>query len=103
MEQQFCFKLHDKSGSVLLAVCDSELLGKTLKFGDVDFEISASFYGEEKADAGQVLDMIERCNVANVIGREIVDLLAGNGIIDRKSVMRASRAADKIELDIPKK
>lgn len=87
MEGEFCFKERVTSGSRLLSVCDSGLLGKTLKFRDVDFEVSESFYGAEKADRQQVLDMMERCHIANVVGKKIVELLVKEGIVDRESVL----------------
>jgi hypothetical protein len=87
MEGEFCFRERATSGSRLLSVCDADLLGKTLKFGEVDFDVSASFYGEEKANIEKVLEMMERCNVANVVGKKIVDLLISEGIVDKDCVL----------------
>ncbi len=87
MAGEFCFREHKSGVSTVLAVCDAELLGKALKYGDVDFEVDISFYGEERADAEQIMDMAERSHVMNVVGEKIVSLLAENGIIDRKSAL----------------
>ncbi len=87
MKREFCFREHKSGGSSVLAVCDADILGMTLKYGDVDFEVSPEFYGEEKADGGQILDMMERAHVANVVGRNIVDLLVENGYIDKENVL----------------
>ncbi|MCD6496424.1 MAG: DUF424 family protein, partial [Candidatus Aenigmarchaeota archaeon] len=63
----FNFREHKTANGILLAVCDSELIDRTLKFGDVDFEVSSSFYGTEKAESGQILNLVERCHVANFV------------------------------------
>lgn len=87
MEGEFCFREHKTGTSNVLAVCDAELLDKTLKYGDVDFEVCSSFYGESRADKDQVLDMLERCHVTNVVGKDIVNLLLQNDLIDNECIM----------------
>ena len=85
--EMFCFREHKTGGSRLLAVCDADILGKTIKFNDVDFEVCSSFYGEKRADSGQVLDMLERSHVANVVGKKIVDLLVKKELVDKNCVL----------------
>ncbi len=79
MEGEFCFREHRTGTGMLLAVCDAELLNRKLKYGDVDFEVSDSFYGKERASGEQVLDMLERSHVANVVGKKAVGLLVEKG------------------------
>ncbi len=86
-KEEFCFREHTSGTTRLLAACDAELLEKTLKFGDVDFEVSSTFYGDQKADGGQILEMIERSHIANVVGKNIVDLLVENGHARRDCVL----------------
>jgi len=83
----FNFREHKTANGIVLAVCDSELIDRTLKFGDVDFEVSSSFYGTEKAESGQILNLVERCHVANFVGRDIVSILKENGLIREESVL----------------
>jgi hypothetical protein len=83
----FFFQIHRAQGRVILAACDAGLLDRTLRFGEVDFEVSSEFYGEERADGAQILDMMERAHVANVVGKNIVDLLVENGHAHRDCVL----------------
>ena len=83
----FNFREHKTANGILLAVCDSELIDRTLKFGDVDFEVSSSFYGTEKAESGQILNLVERCHVANFVGKRIVGILCKRGLVSNEAVL----------------
>jgi hypothetical protein len=87
MKEEFCFREHRTGTATILAVCDAELVNSTLKFRDVDFEVSESFYGSEGAGRGQVLEMLERCHIANIVGKKAVELLVNEGRVDRECVL----------------
>ena len=57
---------------VLVAVCDAELLGKTLEGGTVPFKVSESFYGGELVRIEDSLDFIKRGTIVNLVGKNVV-------------------------------
>lgn len=83
----FCFKEHRADGKVILAVCDAEMSGKTLKFGDVDFHVSCSFYGDEGADKDEILKKVEEAEIVNVVGKKIVDMLVEKGLVNKDNIL----------------
>lgn len=87
MKRKFCYKEHTSGQGVTLAVCDDDLSGKTLKFGDVDFEVSCEFYGEETADADHMLQLVERARIINAVGKRIVSLLKSENLVSEESVL----------------
>jgi len=83
----FSCRTHVADGKSILAVCDEGLLGKTVKFREVDFEISESFYGGDISDGRQVIEKVRRADMVNVVGREIVDLLVNEQEVDEGCVL----------------
>jgi len=56
----------------LVAVCDAELLGKTLEGGRVPFNVSESFYGGAPANLDEALEAMRRATICNLVGKKIV-------------------------------
>jgi len=56
----------------LVAVCDAELLGKTLEGGRVPFMVSKSFYGGAPAGLDEALEAMRRATICNLVGKKIV-------------------------------
>jgi hypothetical protein len=56
----------------LVAVCDIELLGKTLKGGDYPFVVSVRFYGGNPATLEEAIEAMEKATICNIVGKKIV-------------------------------
>ena len=56
----------------LVAVCDAEILGKTLEGGRVPFNVSESFYKGVLADLDEALEAMRRATICNLVGKKIV-------------------------------
>ncbi len=74
----------------MIAICDKELLGKTLKNKDLDFFVNPRFYGEEEINE-KVLELIVDVNDGNVVGNKIVGLLLKNKIIANDSIIKIGK------------
>jgi hypothetical protein len=86
-KNNFCFRMHNAQGKYVLAACDPELIGKTLRYGEVDFPVDSSFYGEEEAGEEDILEMCERAHTANFVGKRIVSMLVERDVVDKDSVL----------------
>jgi hypothetical protein len=86
----FTMKIHGKdTGREIIAACDSEIVGKTLKDekNEIEFNVSEYFYGNEKFEWDQISSYISNGKNVNLIGNTIVELAIKNGIVDDKSVV----------------
>ncbi|MDP6845644.1 MAG: DUF424 family protein [Candidatus Nanoarchaeia archaeon] len=86
----FYYKLHKTDFGTMIAICDKELLGKTLKNKDLDFFVNPRFYGEEEINE-KVLELIVDVNDGNVVGNKIVGLLLKNKIIANDSIIKIGK------------
>jgi len=76
-------KIHENVGEgSVVAVCDAELIGKTLKGKYCDLVIEESFYGDTLASEEEVLDALKSATNANIIGKKVCRLAIQAGIID---------------------
>lgn len=82
-------KVH-KSYRDVVAVCDSELIGKKFEEDDFQFEVKENFFmGDEVSDA-EAISLMKKMSAEdatfNIIGEESIMAAAKAGIISEKNV-----------------
>jgi hypothetical protein len=80
-------KIYKNGGHVLVAACDKEVLGKTLKHGNSVVEINRAFYGEEPASEDELQKALEEATTANLFGEKTIKCAIKCGFIDPDSVI----------------
>ncbi len=75
------------SSENIVVICDRELLGQTLKEGELRLEIKKSFYEGKEASVEECLRALRDATIGNLVG-SIVEHATKAGIIDPKNVMR---------------
>jgi hypothetical protein len=74
-------------GNVLLAICDCEILGKTLREGKITFHVKEEFYKGAKVDIEEAIDMIENSTIVNMVGKKIVQKAIEKGYVHPEAVL----------------
>ena len=85
---KFRLKIYRVRGEIVVAVCDSELVGKIFREGDLKIEVKESFYGEEDVNEEEVKRALRMATIANITGKRAVQLAIEMGIIDRENVLK---------------
>ena len=75
---------------VLLATCDTELLGKILREGKIVFEIHEEFYKGPKMTVEEVIDLMEQSTIVNMVGHKIVKKAIEKGLVHPDAVLKIS-------------
>jgi hypothetical protein len=57
----------------LVAVCDADILGKTLEGGRVPFTVSERFYKGALCDLAEALEAMGKASIVNMVGKRIVE------------------------------
>lgn len=81
-------KVYRVRGEVLVAVCDSDIVGKTFREKELKIEVKESFYGESEFGEDDVSRALKRATIANITGKKAVNLAIKIGIIDEKNVLK---------------
>jgi len=80
-------KLKKMGRNVLLAICDCELLGRTLKEGKIVFHVKDEFYNGGKVSVEEAVGMIENSTIVNMVGKNCVEKAVANGYVHPEAVL----------------
>jgi len=72
---------------VLLAICDVDMLGKTLKHETIVFQIREEFYKGSLVSLEEAIDLIKQSTIVNMVGRRIVKKALEKGLVHPDAVL----------------
>ena len=72
----------------LVAACDTGILGDTFREGKLKLEVKADFYQGIKTSITEALHAIDSADIANLVGREIVEAAVHAGLVDPSAIVR---------------
>jgi len=74
--------------NVLLAICDCEILGRTLREGKIVFHVKDEFYNGGRVTVEEAVGMIENSTIVNMVGKNCVDKAIEKGFVHPEAVLR---------------
>ncbi|MGD0071804.1 MAG: DUF424 family protein [Candidatus Bathyarchaeia archaeon] len=74
--------------NVLLAICDCELLGRTLREGKIVFHVRDEFYNGRKASVEEAIGMINNSTIVNLVGKCCVEKAIAKGYVHPEAVLK---------------
>jgi uncharacterized protein len=80
-------KLSKNAGHVILAMCDCELLGKTLREGKIVFKIKEEFYNGGKVSVEEAIAMIDNSTIVNMVGAACVERAIKKGYVHPEAII----------------
>ena len=72
---------------LVLAVCDSNLLGKRFEQGQLQLDLTSSFYQGEEADENKVKGLMKEAFIINLVGKESITLAEEQGLVEKGNVL----------------
>lgn len=73
---------------ILLALCDEDLLGKTLRQGKIVFHIREDFYKGSLVSLEEAVGLIQQSTIVNMVGPRIVETAMENGLVHPDAVLK---------------
>ena len=73
--------------NVLLAICDAEILGKTLREGKIVFNVKEEFYKGARVNIEEAVAMIENSTIVNMIGKNVVKKAMEKGYVHPEAIL----------------
>ncbi|MDM7911836.1 MAG: DUF424 family protein [Methanotrichaceae archaeon] len=80
-------KVYKQGAEVLVAVCDSDLVGKRFAEGRLHVEVSKDFFGDENASPKEVEAALKNATIANFVGCCAVEHAIRLGYVEREKVL----------------
>jgi hypothetical protein len=73
--------------NVLLAICDCEVLGRTLREGKIVFHVKDEFYNGGRVSVDEAVNMIENSTIVNLVGKNCVETAIKKGYVHPEAVL----------------
>ena len=70
-----------------MAVCDADMLCKTLKYGKIVFHIREEFYKGSLVSLEEAVDLIRQSSIVNMVGRKVVEEAIEKGLVHPDAVL----------------
>jgi len=86
-DKVFWSKVFKSGKEVLVAICDEELLDRTLIQGRLRVKISSSFYGGSLVDDAAAEEMMRKSTSGNLFGKKIIALAEKAGFITKENII----------------
>lgn len=71
---------------LLVAAADAELIGDRYEDDGVTLHVRETFYGDEPIEIETLVDALDGCFTANLVGPELIDALIAAGAVEEDEV-----------------
>ncbi len=81
-------KIHKAHGTTLLACCDEELAGTTIKGKEIEATLKESFFKDKKTDEKQLTALLKKADSINLFGEKCVEIAKRKHFIKESDIIR---------------
>lgn len=85
-------RIYEQKDDVLLAACDKDLLGSTLKEGEIHLTVKENFYGGEildiDSDKKKLHAKFKKATIGNLVGSNVVEAAIEAKFGNENDIMR---------------
>ncbi len=78
--------IHNGPHGRVVALCDSNLLGKTFTEGKIVLNVSERFYKGEEVTEKEILPMLKGDDVLNIVGEESCNFAIKHKLVDKDNI-----------------
>ncbi len=71
----------------MVACCDEDLMGKTFKDGKLRLSVESVFYGNSLLALGEALVLLDKADILNLVGRNVIGAAIDRGIVHPEAVI----------------
>ncbi len=71
-KNMYASRITPYQGSTMISICDLELVGTTLRDGDLAISLSKEYFQEQVIEEPQAPKLLKSCSIANLVGTRIV-------------------------------
>ena len=81
------YRIYESRSGVAIAIADKELVGKTLKFNDIEFFVNPRFYGDNEAPKEELIRLLKEAVNINLVGEKAVALGKEAGMVKDENII----------------
>lgn len=80
-------KKHTNEGRLILAICDSELIGKKFTEGKKQLDLTSNFYKGKEIKENEAKELMKQAYMINLVGKKSVDLALKNKYVKKENII----------------
>ena len=84
-------KIHNAEKRKIVSICDKNILGKKFEEGDLQLEVSESFYNGQGLSDKETLEIINDADSLNIVGDSSIKFALKNKLIDKQNIIRIKK------------
>jgi len=70
--EQYAARTTRYQGSVMIDICDLDLIGTKLEQDGLVVNLTQEYYQQQVIELGYVKELLDKCDIANLVGNRIV-------------------------------
>lgn len=84
-------KVHKTAdGRVVVAICDSKLVGKKFDEGKLQLDLSSNFYRGDERSEDEIGQLVKDPCIVNLVGEESIGWAVKVGLVEKKDIIKIS-------------
>lgn len=83
-------KIHRSPSGIILALCDTELLGKKFEEGEAQLDLSGPYFRGVEMTEREILPAAKAAKIITLVGQRSVDFFIAEKIAHRENVKKIS-------------
>lgn len=83
-------KIHPTPNGKMLALCDSDLLGKRFEEGELQLDLESQFYKGEEVSDDELEKIIKGIYIINAVGETSIKFLISHDLIEESNVKKVA-------------
>ena len=87
-EDMILIKIHRTKFRDVVALCDSDLIGKKFEEKDLQLDITERFYKGEEIEEEKLISILHGADIINIVGKESIELAIKAGVISRQNIIK---------------
>ena len=89
-EQLYAARMTRYQGSVMVDICDLDLIGTKLEQGKLVINLTREYYQQEVIELDRASELLQKCSTANLVGSKIVQKAIEMKLANEASVRKIS-------------
>lgn len=88
VSEKFVMRLIRHKDTLMVNICDEELLGKIVKGKGLEINISEFYFGNDRINLNEALNIIKKSHTANLVGKRIVEQTLKTNLASKLAVKK---------------
>jgi len=90
-KKEFIVRLVFYDKRSMVSICDEEIIGKNVRFNSgIDIHISKEYFGNERLNLDESLNLVRKCQIVNLVGNRIVEKVIQDGLANSMAVKKVN-------------